>query len=227
MFAMLSAEDMQFILETQMPLVEAVDAKKRLLAKNSASSKKAVQEALAAIPPLPELTPADTTRLTDSARSCMKKNSCSYEEACVARSTLLLGHKCVLLWHPDELEMDAHMGCMLPVNDSQDMTGRGSLCMEQLAAMWAVWVMCNGGTVVASTASSSAGGGTLSGCPKHATKDSAGEFHLSFVWYQKQSYCLLCRLLKGEFGPACTVCVCLHRHHNCQVPCTLQRTKPE
>lgn len=174
MFAMLSEEDMQFILGTQMPLVEALDEKKRLLAKKSASSKKAVQEALAGIPALPELTPTDTTRLADSARACMKKKSCTYEEACVARSTFLMGCKCVLLWHPDELEMDAHMGCIFPTDDGQSLSGKGGLPMPQLAAMWTVWLMCKGGTVVASTASNSAGSGTPSCCPKHASKDNAG-----------------------------------------------------
>lgn len=152
MFALLSEEDMEFILETQIPQVEAVDAKKRSLAKTfTGGGKKKVAEALAAIPKLPEPSSADLAHFTASARSCTSQRTSSHEDySCIARSASLLGCKFALLWHPGELETNCNMGlqCMDHMHTE--------LQMPRLSAMWAAWIMCHGGTVVASTAVGSA-----------------------------------------------------------------------
>lgn len=189
MFSLMSEDDLQCIFELQIPQVEAVDAKKRSLANTFATGgKKKVVEALAAIPKLPEPSPADQAEFVASMRSCMSNRTCSHEHACIARSASLLGCKFALLWHPEELQMDESSGqqCISHMHQTERMeTGAPgtALRIPQLAAMWIVWILCNGGTVVASTASS-AGGASSKGaksdvtavrdCPKQVTQDSAG-----------------------------------------------------
>lgn len=204
MFALLSEDDLHFILNTQIPLVDALDAKKRSLAETfTTGGKKKVTEALAAITKLPELSPADMMQFAASARSCMSRSSCTNEHTCMARSASLLGCKFAILWHPEELQMDVGQQCMELMHgtkDAQTNTHNSVLHLKQLAACWAVWVMCNGGTVVASTAmhaggeapsTGSSGDGAVSACLPHVTKETGGEvlctvrqFHLRFkCWF--------------------------------------------
>ena len=82
MFSLMSEDDLQCIFELQIPQVEAVDAKKRSLANTFATGgKKKVVEALAAIPKLPEPSPADQAEFVASMRSCMSNRTCSHEHA--------------------------------------------------------------------------------------------------------------------------------------------------
>lgn len=183
MHALMSEEDMEFVIETQIPLVEALDSKKRTLAqKFTTGGKKKVAEALAAIPKLPETSQADLAQFSAAALACMSHSTCSTEDSYVARSTSLLGCNFALLWHPDELQTGAGMQCMTHMHD-ENAKWETALQMPQLAAMWAVWIMCSGGTVVASTAmpgnpvshaSASAGSGGVSGRPSYLAMDTAG-----------------------------------------------------
>jgi hypothetical protein len=156
----ITEEDVAFLLDTQIPLVEALYAKKRALASKFAiGGKKIAAEALAAIPQLPDLTPAHLSQFSALARAYSSQRTCSHEEKCVARSASLLGCSFALLWHPEELQMDVAMGAQCMSGGYEDAIG-----MRQLGAMWGLWVMCSGGTVVASTAAR----GSLSGdAPMH------------------------------------------------------------
>lgn len=159
MFALLSEEDLQFIFETQIPHVEAVDAKKRSLAKTFATGgKKKVTEALAAIPKLPEPSPADQAQFAASMRACASSRPCSHEDSCIARSATLLGCKFALLWHPEELQTSGQQ-CMSQMHGTPSLASAelpSTLPLTQLSAMWTVWIACIGGAVVASTAAGSA-----------------------------------------------------------------------